>query len=154
MSTNPAKNKIVLTFDDFSVIKDKLENLRSQVYKTDFKFEDYLDKNFTKEQKEFISNDVNVTADAAASEKSIDTFLKNISNAETIFVKVPFVPSAGFIQWIKEYLQEKTANNNDTCLLMKIDTDKSLISGAHIEFRGKIKDQTAKNEVLNIFKVS
>ena len=152
MSTNPAKKRIVLTSEEFSAIKDKLEDLRSQLYKTDFKFDVYLDKNFTKEQKEFISNDISVTADAAASEKTIDTFLKNISNAETIYVKVPFSPSAGFMSWIKEYLQEKTANNNDTCLVMKIDIDRSLISGAHIEFRGKIKDQTAKNEVLNIFK--
>jgi hypothetical protein len=145
--------KIVLTEEEFSNVKSKLEDLKLQLYKTDFNLEKYLDESFTQQEKDFASQGLNSKASPTETEKSIETALKNLSNIETVSIKLAIEPTVAFINWIKEFLQDKTSKSESN-ILLKINTDKSLVAGAEIEFNGKIKSQNIKNEILNICSVN
>lgn len=144
--------KMILTEDEATHIRDLIEDLRSSLYKTDFNTEKYIDSHFTESQKEFLLKEVKVNSDINTLQKSLDKVLAEISDMESILIKVSFEPTVEFISWVKDFLSEKT--NDYSGLIVTIKSDNSMLAGVLIEFKGKIKDSSVKKEILNILSES
>jgi hypothetical protein len=139
---------LILTQDEAEQIKSKLEDFRLALYKTNFKAEKYIDENFTESEKAFVSGGLKSVSDPDEIEKSIDKLLKDIANMESVLIKVAFEPPVSFTIWLKEFFEQKT--NGAENLVIKIESDKSVLAGVVMEFKGKIRDQSAKADILNI----
>lgn len=148
MDQTSNQQKMILTEDEATHIRDLVENLRESIYKTDFNLEKQIDSQFTESQKEFLLKEVKLNSDVNTLQKSLDAVLKNISAMEPLHIKVSFDPSVGFINWIKGFLMENIDDSIN--LIVKIESDPSMLAGVLIEFKGKIKNSSVKNEILNI----
>lgn len=149
---NQTTEKLIFTQDEVAIIKDHLEDLKSHLFKTDFKAREFIDKNFSHETKKYLFCDTNLDVANSDLEQSIEKILKSLSTLEAIMVKTSFDPTEAFVRWLKDYLREQVKTGNG--VVIKTAVDRSMVAGVMLEFRGKIKIQSAKEEILKVFSFS
>lgn len=149
MNTEASVKNLILTEMEAEQIRSRVEDLRASLYKTDFKLEDYIDKNFTSEQKDLLLKEIQLGSDLNALQKSLDEVIRSIADMELLLIRIPFEPTIEFTEWVKEFLLQKIQGGVN--LVVRFDIDKSLLAGVLLEFKGKIQNSSAKNRIEEIF---
>lgn len=141
-------DKIILTEKEKNNIRSKLESLKLEVYKTDFSLEKNISEGLSETEKDIVKSAIGETSEANKLEEKANEFLESLSKLEKAYVKLPFVPSANFISWIKQVFKENSESG--TGVLIKFEHHPEIFAGAKIDFKGKIFDETVRSKVVEI----
>ena len=149
-NSDSKKINLILLDDEAENIRLKIEDLKPMLYRTDFVLENYVDEHFTAEQKDHFLSSVLSLKGKKEIEAELDNILASFKDMEDLTLKLSFDPTVSFITWLKEFLAENV--NGST--VVKIVTDRSLIAGVVLEYKGRLENLTVKEKFLGQLKLN
>lgn len=138
-----------LTVKELRAIVNDIEDLLSEVYKTDTSISQKIDSILTGSDKEFINRIIGgeLPQDPDLLSSKLTSLLHELKNLPRIRITVAFEPTSAFVREIKDFLDN--LNKGDMSIL-EIVIDNEIIAGMKLEYKGLFRDFSVGSRVSSM----